>query len=109
MMANFTRASNDVPSLLDHDEVETYFHEFGHIMHCICCKADLYNHNSFRIERDFVEAPSQMLENWVWQEETLKKMSGHYKVLPIKYKNTNIRICFLNRTMRRSRTICWKS
>ena len=65
------------PTLLSHEELVTFFHEFGHIMHETLATnryASLYGPNT---RLDFPEAPSQMLENWMWQPEILKKISAH--------------------------------
>ena len=80
MLCNFTKPTKDRPALLEHSEVVTYFHEFGHVMHNICSQADIIMFASCSgVERDFIEAPSQMLENWCWEKEPLLLMSEHYK------------------------------
>ncbi|UPT74036.1 MAG: Zn-dependent oligopeptidase [Elusimicrobiota bacterium] len=79
MVANFNKPTKDRPSLLTHDEVETFFHEFGHIMHQTLTKARYGRFAGSATARDFVEAPSQMLENWVWEADVLQSLSGHYQ------------------------------
>ncbi|MCH8889126.1 Zn-dependent oligopeptidase [Patescibacteria group bacterium] len=79
MIANFNKSRKGVPSLLSHNEVETFFHEFGHIMHYVLTTAEHASQSGFNTTWDFVEAPSQMLENWVWESAPLKKLSRHYK------------------------------
>ena len=78
MVANFPRATETQPSLLTHNDVETLFHEFGHIMHQTLTRAPYASLAGSNVRGDFVEAPSQMLENWVWQPRILKKLSRHY-------------------------------
>lgn len=79
IVANLDKPSPDRPSLLDHEEVETIFHEFGHIMHQTLTKARYGRFSGANVARDFVEAPSQMLENFVWDPGVLSSLSGYYK------------------------------
>ncbi|MDE2143652.1 MAG: Zn-dependent oligopeptidase, partial [Elusimicrobia bacterium] len=79
IVANLNKATADKPALLNHDEVETLFHEFGHIMHQTLTKAKYGRFSGSNVARDFVEAPSQMLENWVWDPSVLQSLSGYYK------------------------------
>jgi len=72
MICNFPK-----DSCISFNDVVTFFHEFGHIMHQLCSQTQLADFSSFNVERDFVEAPSQMLENWCYEEEALKLLSGH--------------------------------
>lgn len=78
VVANFKPASAMLPSLLSHGEVQTLFHEFGHAMHVLVTTASYASQAGTNTARDFVEAPSQMFEYWVWEKDLLKKMSKHY-------------------------------
>lgn len=79
LVGNFPKPHAKNPSLLSHGEVNTLFHEFGHIMHFTLGHPRFASQNSFAVAGDFVEMPSQMLENWAWDREVLKKISRHYK------------------------------
>jgi thimet oligopeptidase len=79
LICNFPPPSPDRPSLLSHSDVETLFHEFGHAMHCLLTRANHARFSGTSVPRDFVEAPSQMLENWVWDKAVLDTFAGHYQ------------------------------
>lgn len=79
IVANLNKPSGDTPSLLKHSEVETLFHEFGHVLHNALTKAKYSAFSGTSVSWDFVEAPSQMLERWAWDPQVLKKISKHYQ------------------------------
>lgn len=79
IVANFNPPSKDNPSLLKHSEVETLFHEFGHVLHNSLTKAKFAGLAGTSVAHDFVEVPSQILENWAWSPSVLKRISKHYK------------------------------
>ena len=79
LVCNFTKPTADKPSLMPHDQVETFFHEFGHGLHQILTNTKYPSFSGTAVARDFVEAPSQMMENWVWDRQVLKTFAKHYK------------------------------
>lgn len=85
LVCNFPKATADMPALMPHNDVETFFHEFGHLMHDLLTKAELASQAGTNVARDFVEMPSQIFENWAWDYESLSLFAKHYKtgeVLP---------------------------
>ena len=79
LVCNFTPGNGGTPPLLDHDSVETLFHEFGHAMHGILTRAKFAQFSGSNVPGDFVEAPSQMLENWVWDKKVLDSFAADYR------------------------------
>jgi len=79
LICNFPSPSPDKPSLLSHSDVETIFHEFGHAMHSILTRARYCRFAGTSVPGDFVEAPSQMLENWVWDKKVLDSFAADYR------------------------------
>ncbi len=79
LVCNFPPPQPDKPSLLSHDEVETIFHEFGHAMHTILTRAKYGRFSGTSVPQDFVEAPSQMLENWPWDKKVLDSFAADYR------------------------------
>jgi thimet oligopeptidase len=79
LVCNFTPPVDGNPSLLTHDEVTTLFHEFGHALHSMLTRAHYVQFAGTNVPRDFVEAPSQMLENWVWSKPVLDRFAADYR------------------------------
>ena len=79
IVANFTKPTDTSPSLLKHDEALTLFHEFGHILHYCLTVVDVRRFAGFDTEWDFVEAPSQIMEHWMWQPEVLGRFARHHE------------------------------
>lgn len=80
LTCNFTPPTGNDPALLTHDEVTTLFHEFGHGLQHMLTKIDYLGVSGINgVEWDAVELPSQFMENWCWEKESLQLVSGHYQ------------------------------
>jgi thimet oligopeptidase len=80
LVCNFPGGKPGDPGLMEHSDVETFFHEFGHLLHAIMGGQGRWEPVSgTAVQRDFVEAPSQMLEEWVWDAKVLQTFARHYQ------------------------------
>ncbi|GHT22556.1 dipeptidyl carboxypeptidase II [Bacteroidia bacterium] len=77
IVCNFTRPAGDAPALLSPDEVETFFHEFGHALHNLF--KQVHYQGTSGVPRDFVELPSQIMEHWAFEPDVLKQYAKHYQ------------------------------
>lgn len=85
LVCNFSKPTPKKPSLLKHDEVVTLFHELGHGIHDLVSRTTYSRFHGTSTVRDFVEAPSQMLENWCWTPSQIKSLSKHWSYLSPEY------------------------
>ncbi|HOS16558.1 MAG TPA: M3 family metallopeptidase, partial [Bacteroidales bacterium] len=79
LVFNFPRPAGDIPSLLNFDETETFFHEFGHGLHGLLSNCKYRSLAGTNVSRDFVELPSQIMENWASHPEMMKLYAKHYQ------------------------------
>ena len=79
LVMNFTKPTESAPSLLTFDEFTTFLHEFGHALHGMLAKGEYESLNGTNVYRDFVELPSQILENWATEKEYLDMWAVHYQ------------------------------
>ena len=88
LVTNFTKPTETTPSLLTFDEVTTILHEFGHALHGMLAEGSYGSLTGTSVARDFVELPSQIMENWAYEPEYLKTFAKHYQtgeVIPQEY------------------------
>ncbi|MBN1780782.1 M3 family metallopeptidase [bacterium] len=78
-VGNFSKPTKDKPALLSYEEVETLFHEFGHALHGLLSQCTYPSLSGTNVPRDFVELPSQIMENWAGEPEVLKSYARHYE------------------------------
>ena len=78
-VGNFAKPTADKPSLLTLDQVETLFHEYGHALHGLLTQCTYKSVSGTSVARDFVELPSQIMENWAFQKEVLASYARHYE------------------------------
>ena len=79
IVCNFTKPTDDAPSLITHDELTTFLHEFGHALHGIFAEGRYGSLTGTNVSRDFVELPSQIMENWAFEPEYLNSFAKHYQ------------------------------
>lgn len=79
IVTNFTKPTADTPSLITHDEFTTLLHEFGHALHGILTKGKYESMTGTSVDHDFVELPSQIMENWCYEPEYLNTFAKHYQ------------------------------
>jgi oligopeptidase A len=77
MCGNITRGVDGASALLDLQEVQTLFHEFGHLLHLLCSRVEVRARGSFSTAWDFVELPSQIMENWTYEHDALARFARH--------------------------------
>lgn len=76
---NFPKPGSGGPALMSHHDAVTFFHEFGHVLHHLLSESELSSFAGTTVARDFVESPSQMLEEWAWAKETLDLFAVHHE------------------------------
>lgn len=79
IVCNFTKPTADAPALITHDELTTFLHEFGHALHGIFAEGRYPSLTGTSVSRDFVELPSQIMENWAFEPEYLNSFAKHYQ------------------------------